>query len=620
MLIALLVGALTPAAHPWAQPASPDEYPTVTALEQAETPQRDRLRLGRELLGIGEIAPPPTVPVTYQVGERRSFRALNTTANRIFQFEAALMAIGESVYIWVDTRFEIDPRTAQGLADAFDRNIYPTVRDLWGTEPNPGIDSDPRVFAMFTTGLGGGIAAYYSSSNTYPDEIAPDSNEHEMFLYELNAVGQDLDSWMVQSTTAHEFQHMVRANVTPNQDSWLNEGLSVFTQLYMGYPDGAWSATEYQDNPHTQLNSWGEGNIGAHYGNASMYVTYFYERYGLKALQEVSMDNGIALDAFDRVLTERGEPGVNVFFADWVLANWWRDTSLADGRYGYALMPDLNAPYRRAFDEYPAVRQETGLQYSAAYYVLRDLPDTGTLSLKLTAPDTVSLIPTTAASGDWMWYSNRRDDSTTTLTRSFDLSDVDSATLNYQVWYETEEWWDYGYVMVSTDVGATWTLLETPIMTDQNPHGTGYGVAYSGESGGWVSESIPLDAYAGQEIMLRFAMITDDASNLSGMALDDLAIPEIGYSSDFEAEDGGWLAAGWIHMDNVLPQQLWVQLAQRSAAEFRVDRWLYPDTPVMDADLLAGAEEVVLAISPFAPVTTVPVDYTIAVNVNPTLR
>ena len=49
----------------------------------------------------------------------------------------------------------------------------------------------------------------------------------------------------------------------------------------------------------------------------------------------------------------------------------------------------------------------------------------------------------------------------TRLTRAFDLSGVSSATLDYHLWYDLEEHWDYGYVMVSDDNGAHWDILPT---------------------------------------------------------------------------------------------------------------------------------------------------------------
>jgi hypothetical protein len=212
-----------------------------------------------------------------------------------------------------------------------------------------------------------------------------------------------------------------------------------------------------------------------------------------------------------------------------------------------------------------------------------------------------------------MWYSNKGDYSDTALTRAFDLSAVDSATLNYRAWYHIESLWDFGYVMVSADDGDSWDILATPHTTAENPHNTGYGPGYTGESGGWVEESISLDAYAGSEILVRFELITDDAITQPGLVIDDVSIPEIGYAGDFESSADGWIGEGWIRTDNVLPQQAWVQAAQRVGDEVKVTRWLAPSEGRWTLPLDANASQVVVAVSPFAPVTTVPAPYTLSI-------
>ena len=213
-----------------------------------------------------------------------------------------------------------------------------------------------------------------------------------------------------------------------------------------------------------------------------------------------------------------------------------------------------------------------------------------------------------------MWYSNKADVSSTTLTRAFDLSSVKSATLAYNLWYHTERAWDYGYVMASGDGGATWEILATEHSTYENPHNTAYGPAYTGESGGWLAESVSLDAYAGGEVLVRFQMITDDAVTQPGMALDDVRINAIGYRSDFEADDGGWEAAGWVWIDNLLPQSAWVQAIQQGAMT-SVTRWQANGASAWTLPLEPGVGQVTLAVSPFAPVTTVRVPYTLEVEV-----
>lgn len=618
-----LHGGISAQDEPTDDPAGAD-YPTMAALEEAVIPARDRVRLAQQLLGVGPTDPPPTDPILYDVGDRRLFKALNTSANRIFEFEAELLAVGEHIYIWVDAEADVSRDEAQALADAFDQKIYPEVRDLWGSEETPGIDGDPRVYALFAYGLGSGIAAYYSSENTFPREVSASSNEHEMFIYELGAFNGQIDTWLSESVTAHEFQHMIRDRVTPNMDSWLNEGLSVFTQVYLDYPDGVWTALPYQAAPDTQLNHWSEGDTSANYGGALLFITYFYERYGLKPLQRVTQLNISAMDAFNEVLLEMNEPDVNVFFADWVLTNYWRDVELAgpvdDGRYGYEILVGLFPPVRDNIDETVVTIEEDANQYSAQYYVIEDdlLEDADMLRLDFSAPETVQVVPTDAASGDWFWYSNRRDNSATTLTKAIDLTGAESAALEYDVWFHIERLWDYGYVMVSTDEGETWALLTTEAMTDANPHGTSYGSGYTGRSDGWIRESIPLDAYAGQTVWVRFAMITDDATNQYGMALDNVTVMadgEVLTSSDFEADNGGWQGEGWVWIDNVLLQSVWVQVSQRSGDSLHVTRWRYPQEQPDRVGIVDDVDDVLISVSPFALQTTVPIEYTLTVEI-----
>jgi immune inhibitor A len=246
--------------------------------------------------------------------------------------------------------------------------------------------------------------------------------------------------------------------------------------------------------------------------------------------------------------------------------------------------------------------------------VMTNLAGKETLDISFDAPDTVSLLPTHAASGNWMWYSNKGDASDSMLTHTFDLSSVQHATLSYRAWYSIEDLWDYGYVSVSVDGGATWQILATPNMTAANPLSTSYGSGYTGDSGDWLNESISLDVYSGKKIQIRFEVITDDAVTQPGLVIDDVSIPEIGYQSDFEADGGGWQAAGWVRTDNRLPQQVWVQAVQQIGKQVQVSRWLAPVENHWTLPLADGVQQVVIAIAPFAPVTTVPASYTLTVS------
>ncbi|MCJ7658129.1 MAG: immune inhibitor A [Anaerolineales bacterium] len=141
-----------------------------------------------------------------------------------------------------------------------------------------------------------------------------------------------------------------------------------------------------------------------------------------------------------------------------------------------------------------------------------------------------------------------------TLTKTFDFSGYHGPlTLTYWAWYDIEEDYDYLYLEASDD-GENWQILTTPSGTADDPSGNSYGWGYNGTSPGWIQESIDLSDFAGKEIQLRFEYVTDAAVFGEGFLLDDISIPEIGYFSDFETDDGGWEPAGWVRIQNVLPQ------------------------------------------------------------------
>lgn len=254
--------------------------------------------------------------------------------------------------------------------------------------------------------------------------------------------------------------------------------------------------------------------------------------------------------------------------------------------------------------------------------MLTNLDGVSALNVDFSAPTTTQLVPTNAHSGQGMWYGNRADNSDTTLTRAFDLSNVSAATLHFWTWYHFESFWDYGYVMVSSDGGQTWTPLATDETTTEDPQQNAYGPGYTGRSGGgdeseWVQETVSLDAYAGGEVLIRFEMITDDAIVQPGMVVDDVSIDTIGYFEDFESGGGDWQSAGWVWTDNTLPQGAWVQAVQQlSDGTVEVTRWqTNAESNSWSLPLSRGVLQVLLAVSSYAPVTTVPMPYTLTVSV-----
>src|SRR5262249_27246113 len=131
----------------------------------------------------------------------------------------------------------------------------------------------------------------------------------------------------------------------------------------------------------------------------------------------------------------------------------------------------------------------------------------------------------------------------------------------------------------------------------------------------WRQESIDLTPYAGQTIQVRFESLTDAVLNFPGLAVDDLSIPEINYSTDAEADDGGLTAEGWVRMDNTLPQPYVVQMVEFGATT-KVTRLLGPQDGIEGQwPISVGGDEtrVIISVSGLTEFTTeaAPFTYTL---------
>jgi len=596
---------------PTAQPTASGE--TERELAQAVLPIRDQRELALRLKpGVTDI---PVVvnakPPTYKVGDKQVFWVSNSDTDEHFQVTATLKYMNDVVYMWVDDTARLNESDLKRSADRFATQTYPTNRAFFGSELTPGIDNDPRLHILHARGLGRRVAGYYSSADEYSRLVNPYSNEKEIFYISADSNSARPNTAFYDGTLAHEFQHMIHWANDRNEDSWVNEGMSELASYLNGFDPGGADAA-YMAKPDTQLTTWSDPSLGniEHYGAAYLFMQYFLDRFGETLTKAVvaSPENSIA--GFDDALSKAGRPErFEDIFADWLIANYVNKRSAdPNGRFGYAEIepdpPAVSATHRR----FPITEKADVSQYGVDYIRLRG---TGEVTITFTGQNVVGLV-NAKPNGSYAWWSNRGDDSNPTLTRAFDLTGVKTATLTFSTWYDLEDGWDYAYVVVSTDGGKKWQILRGQQTTDKNPVGNAFGPGYTGVSGGgktpqWVQEKIDLTPFAGKKILLRFEYVTDDAVNGPGMLIDDISIPEIGYSDDAEKGKGGWEAAGWVRTDNRLAQRWLVQLLE-IGSDGTVSLQRVPINPEgrgqVTVSRLDGLREAVLVVSAIAPTTT----------------
>jgi hypothetical protein len=373
---------------------------------------------------------------------------------------------------------------------------------------------------------------------------------------------------LYEGTFAHEWQHLLHNYTDPFETTWLNEGLSDFAQTLTGYVDttatvfdrGADShiycfqgfgtvKTAFNPNPRdcggpeNSLNLWGEDDnpnaVLADYGSAYSFMQFLSDRYGTDVLSRLHNDGdrqGLrSLDAALEAERAGGMYGVIHDFQSMTLL----DKIVGDSKHAVVLgvpkrrvtTPSLRSTVNLAN---PDANDEPGAAPNGADYVALQRADGQVLrgrdlrSLSFTGAQKLPPIPLAWTvdtddpdRGDGnpvLWSGN---DSNTDAAAVAEVS-VPSAdpTLRFLAKYGAEPGFDYGYVQVSTDGGASYTT----IAGDHTVDGP-LGPALNGTTGhAFEAESYDLSAYTGKTVLVAIRYVSDGGVNDGGLRVDDIAV------------------------------------------------------------------------------------------------
>lgn len=268
------------------------------------------------------------------------------------QLAATLRVQGERAALYVDDRFwnnllpaerTLFETNAQRFMAEFDARIYPLETSVWGSEPNPGIDNDPRV-VILAESLLPGYGGYFDGMHQFPTAQAPNSNRREMIFISADALAVG----NARTYAAHEFQHLIsfnqkeeRQNVS--EEVWLNELRSEYSTSLVGYNRPLAESNLFRrliaftKNPHDDLLKW--NNTPSDYGGAMLLAEYLAGRYGQAVLADTLKAGTIGVASLDAWLAAHGRPGrFGLVVNDWAVANLVNKPG--DARHGY-VNPDL---------------------------------------------------------------------------------------------------------------------------------------------------------------------------------------------------------------------------------------------------------------------------------------
>ncbi len=369
-------------------------------------------------------------------------------------------------------------------------------------------------------------------------------------------VGPDVARpYVYDSTLAHEYQHNIHSDAVPGDSTYMNEGCSKYAEVLCGYGVSWNHVNHFLYTPDNSLTKWGDQgdiNILADYGNALLWTLYLEDNYSPKKESFVThyMEAGIPAEyGVNAALAYFGytETFDDVYF-EWTLANFLDSAKRSDYTYESidldpAKNPDvIPLSYHHMKSKFPLsfygsdfgstftiLGYDTGVvdlaPYSSDYILFDDWDDDAMLYFDGGEANEI-LYGWEMVGG--MWYSDGADLLNTLLTGEVSVDAIDPE-LEITTYWDIEDYWDFGFVQISTDGGLTWTSLENEYTTFLHDPAAYFPIVanlpgLTGWSGGLVTMTFDLSTYAGMDVMLGFRYMTDWATLYEGWYISSVTV------------------------------------------------------------------------------------------------
>ena len=523
-----------------------------------------------DLNGVAAAAAPSAnTPLSSCTFGSKIFGILNDFQG-VYQFTTFdLVAESNMTQIWVQRNLAWptgDPRQtpvitcdqAQYLMGQFDSNIYPKetayfgmpdthdgsnallpslVPPSWGLTPDYYYDPAGRQIVLVSNVRDDN---YYDP--TYPNYIAGFYSPTFELYFDRNVMSIDAYDWanrvgpggtrpyLYEGIFAHEYQHLLHDDYDSDEESWINEGMADYAMVLTGYGQSVIGhLTDTANLPENSLVLWedqGGREVLSDYGNAFLFQYYLMEKFGDPFIQALFHNPNNSISGVNDALAAYGS---NKTFADlyhdWAVAKLIDSKTPAGGAYQFkGLDFKLNigtpeAPNLQAFDTPGA--GPWGTDY---IWISGDPKKLGKFTFN--GLD-YSTFPSAWTVDNGMLWSGTGD----LLDNWAIFETVGGGTLKFDTIWDLEDYWDFGFVQVSTDGGYTWTSLQDnegnatfdydpnahPKVIENLPGLTSYITAP-------VTLTYDLSAYTGQNILVAFRMVTDWGTHYGGWWIDNVVV------------------------------------------------------------------------------------------------
>ena len=311
-LVGVPAGAAAPASEQAARPGDNREvgadYNDGKRLPLASGSRQAATAAASELAAQGAAA-----SQAYEVGDVRTWLALDDVKGIIYLKDHTLRGIGDNIEVWVASesdevssgtdfppgdcrngaRTQITDEQVQYLIDEFDGNIYPTESAAFSVPPERDgsaaiLPGEIGLPADYYTGQGDRIVTlidnvrdanfydpnnsqgftyiagfFYSVFNEYLDRNVMSIDAFD-WLHRIganppnepvpgdNCASAPARPFLYEGVFAHEYEHLLEYYEDPDELNWINEGLADWAQTLTGYVDPSLPITDVNFDAHVQ--------------------------------------------------------------------------------------------------------------------------------------------------------------------------------------------------------------------------------------------------------------------------------------------------------------------------------------------------------------------------------
>ncbi len=339
------------------------------------------------------------------VGQVDTFWAKDWSWGGYLQIEATVAYVGASCTVYLQNGEFVAPVTIERLGTEFDTTVYPTLTDVLGAEPRPGIDDESRIAILLYDFASLSVSGYFSPVDIDPPAGQSNSNRREMIYLNAEMVASEPEN--AGSLAAHEFAHLIAyyrdymldpSPARTEEPSWIYEGFTTYAEHLAGY-DGRTNSQlrSFANDPGANLTSW----VGyrAHYGASYAFMSYLAMREGQGFVTDLVDQPADGIAGINQTLVDRGETfeTFDTLLDDWMVANFLDGVYPEVFPYSYPEI-EVGAVPVSVSGSFPVTGSEYATNFGAVYL---DFPMTDPQSILRAVVDGDPAAPLRAALISW---------------------------------------------------------------------------------------------------------------------------------------------------------------------------------------------------------------------------